>query len=158
MTVWRKKKINAWKYVFVKSKVGFQLWSTNLVVAFIRVIQAQIFGWAYLKCKWGQSFSICRLLQVLKHWIVCFHQDVMYLGCILTIIWGSSFVSSSSLKGFFELWYLNRTIIVVKQNKQARLFLYNSFMLGFKNSHLFCSDQISSLTRLVSIALALVCT
>ena len=33
-------------------KIGFQLWSANLVLAFIRVFQAQIFGCACLKRKW----------------------------------------------------------------------------------------------------------
>ena len=31
----------AWKYGLVKRKVGFQLWSANLVFAYIGVLQAQ---------------------------------------------------------------------------------------------------------------------
>ena len=35
-----------------RKKIGFQLWSVNLVFAFVRVCQAQIFGYACLKRKY----------------------------------------------------------------------------------------------------------
>ena len=43
------------KYGFVKRKVGFQLWSGNLVFAFIGVREAQICCRACSKRKWVPS-------------------------------------------------------------------------------------------------------
>ena len=45
-------KLNCLKLVSVKRKVGFQLWSANLVFAFIAVRQAQNLDCACSKRKW----------------------------------------------------------------------------------------------------------
>ena len=45
-------KKNAGKYDFKKRKLGFQLWGVNLVFAFDKVHEANIFGCAWSKRKW----------------------------------------------------------------------------------------------------------